>query len=223
MSASNNHSSISHPDGPRLYLCSSAIERDAAFPEGVPEGVLCEITGVGLIDAAIETARHCDRHRPSAIVFLGTCGAHRESRVAIGDIVVASEIAIGSGDVAGGAMRLPSLLVARLATDPALSAELLEALAESGSGARMATVSCTLGITESDALAATLHAHDRSDVENLEAFSVLRAAVGVPAAVILGVTNIVGEGGGEGWRANFREMMRRVARVASGNPTSLEP
>ena len=134
MSGNTTHDpSALGPDGPRLYLCSSAIERDAAFPDGIPDGVLCEITGVGLIDAAIETARHIDRHRPSEVVYLGTCGAHRASGIAIGDIVVASEIAIGSGDVAAGMMRLPSLLVARLATDPRLSGELLGALAESGS------------------------------------------------------------------------------------------
>jgi nucleoside phosphorylase len=215
MSAPDIDRSTTPPAGPRLYLCSSAIERDAAFPDGVPEGVLCEITGVGLIDAAIGTARHCERHRPSEVIFLGTCGAHRASGVGVGDIVVASEVAIGSGDVVAGTMRLPSLLVARLAADPGLSGELLETFVGSGSSARMATVSCTLGITESDALADALRAHDLSDVENLEAFPVLRAAGDIPTAVILGVTNIVGEGGGAGWRANFRGMMRRVARVAS--------
>jgi len=201
----------------RLYLFSSAIERDAAFPDGIPGALLCGLTGVGLIDAAVETARLCALHRPDEVVFLGTCGAHRESGLAIGDIVIASEVAIGSGDVARGWMRLPSLLVARLGTDAGLNARLRDRYADAGIEARRATVSCTLGVTETDELAGSLNRYDRSDVENLEAFSVLRAAGAIPAAVVLGVTNIVGAGGGADWRANYRRMMSRVAGALTGD------
>jgi hypothetical protein len=77
---------------------------------------------------------------------------------------------------------------------------------------RLATVSTTLGITESDRLAA-IFSGAGAEVENLEAFSVVRAAGDIPVTVVLGVTNIVGKGGGEDWLGNFREMMQLVART----------
>ncbi|MDB5035535.1 MAG: hypothetical protein JWQ98_2776 [Chlorobi bacterium] len=200
------------PEG-RLYLFSSELERSAAFPDGPPEGIATAITGVGLIDAAAGTARAIDRKGASEIVFLGTCGAHRASGLEIGDIVLASDVSLGSGDVASGEMRVPSLMPSSIPADGRLTNLIAEGFAGRGIGTRRGRISCTLGITETDRLADVLYGFDRSDAENMEAFAVLRAAADIPVAVALGVTNIVGAGGGKGWLANFRAMMRRVAEI----------
>jgi nucleoside phosphorylase len=195
-----------------LFLVSSDIERDAAFATGAPDDVLIGVTGVGPIDAAIGTVRAIEMYAPDAVVFLGTCGAHRESGLAIGDIVRATTIRLGSGDIARGEMRIPTLLPSELTCDGALALAVVEPLEVPVAEAR---VSCTLGVTESDELARTLAAFDGSQVENLEAFAVAHAARPLPVAVILGVTNFVGAGGGRDWLANYRALMARLSLCAS--------
>ncbi|HVZ38457.1 MAG TPA: hypothetical protein VHI13_04215 [Candidatus Kapabacteria bacterium] len=195
-----------------MLLFSSDIERDAGFPSGLPDSIATGITGVGLVESAIGATRLIDRHAPSCLVFVGTCGAHAGSGIGVGDIVIATSIVLGSGDVARGEMRLPALLRSRLATDPALNARLAEGAGDLA--LRSASVSCTLGITETEKLARELSAD--AATENMEAFAVARAAehASVPVAVLLGVTNIVGPGGGAGWAANYREMMQAVTGIA---------
>jgi nucleoside phosphorylase len=203
-----------------LLLFSSDLERDAAFPEGIPAHARTAIAGVGIIDAAIGTARAIEAGKPLAVIFVGTCGAHRESGLGIGDIVIASEVTLASGDVARGAMRLPALLESGIRADAVLMQSLIDGASTAGSSLRPARVSCTLGITENDELATELNDYGFGDVENMEAFAVLRAAAcaapPVPAAVVLGVTNIVAPGGGRDWAANFREMMRKAVELVGG-------
>jgi purine-nucleoside phosphorylase len=213
----NLKSAIENPmRGRTLYLFSSTLELNAGFPDGVPDDLLIGITGVGLVDAALGAARAIAEHRPDAVVYLGTCGAHRESGIAVGELLVASEAVLGSGDVAHGWMRLPKILCARLQTDEVLSRRFTDVAGEAGQALRPASVSCTLGITESDELADALYRWDGSGTENLEVFPVLRAADGIPATALLGVTNIVGAGGGADWAANYRTMMRKLASLIPG-------
>ncbi len=208
-----------------LLLFSSRLERDAAFPEGVPAGLPHAIAGIGLVDAALGTARAVAEASPDAILFLGTCGAHRGAEIAVGDIILADDVRIGSGDVASGRMRIPSLLKSTLRADDLLAEAVIEAASEQGFTPlpRRASVSCTLGITENDDLAERLRAYDGSETENLEAFSLLAAAGGIPTAILLGVTNIVGAEGGRGWVANYGRMMRRVGSLALLAPRSRRP
>lgn len=199
-----------------LLLFSSDLERDAVFPDGTLVGVPHGVTGVGLIDAAIGTSRLLSEHRPDAIVFVGTCGAYPSSGLEIGDVVVASDIRIGSGDIAAGEMRFPSLLPSVRSCDLVLSEMVLSCSSGLVEGGRVVsgTVACTLGITESDELAGRLREFDGCDVENLEAFSVLHAAGTIPTVVLLGVTNHVGADGGAEWRVNYRRMMEIAGALA---------
>lgn len=190
-----------------LLLFSSALELAAVFPEGAEHDEMIAIAGVGPIDAALGTLRACELHRPSRVIFVGTCGAHRASGIAIGEVVVSRAATIGSGDVARGQMRLPGLLASRIDCDTALLAGLAGA-------ARPVTVSSTLGITESDELAGLLWNSGSGEVENMETFPVIRAAGDIPAVAVLGVTNLVGPGGGADWRKNYGEMMRAACAVA---------
>lgn len=191
----------------RLWLFSSKIERDAAFPDGIPEGLHVGITGVGLVDAGVMTVELIRQFEPSQVVYLGTCGAYPGSEIGIGDIVAVERVRLGSGDTACGTMRIPKLLPAELNASPELTQDVVETA--TGLLIRAVSVLCTLGITESDELAETLAA--LADVENLEVFSVFRAAGLVPTAAVLGVTNMVGEGGGKDWAANYNRQMHDLA------------
>jgi len=191
----------------RLCLFSSKIERDAAFPTGIPGTLRTGITGVGLVDAGIMTIELVRQYEPEEIVYLGTCGAYPGSGFVIGDVIAGTSVRTGSGDVVRGEMRIPKLLPNELKCAP----ELTDRLAgENGTVLKRGRVVCTLGVTEDDSLAKTLAGSGQ--VENLELFSVLRAAGAVPVAALLGVTNIVGEGGGRDWAANFPRMMGLLGR-----------
>ena len=195
-----------------LILFSSEIERSAAFPDGDPPGVGVAICGVGLVDAAVGAAREIDRVDPDSVLFAGTCGAHRGATLRIGEILLVSEAGLSSGDVARGEMRIPALLPSTIAIDAAANERLARSIDTSDS---LPTVrcSCTLGVTESDALADLLEHSHGADVENLELFAVLRAAGPRPALALLGVTNIVGSGGGTDWRRNYAEVMGAIGVV----------
>jgi hypothetical protein len=202
-----------------LALFSSRIEYEAAFPDGDPDGLTTGICGVGLVDAGIGAARLIDGYDPAIVLFAGTCGAHRSSDgLSVGDLTLVSEAGIGSGDLSRGTMRVPTLLPSTVTIDRELNERLLPYLG-SGNTPQPVRCSCTLGVTEDDGLAEELSRYDRSEVENLELFSVLRAAGDRPAAAVMGITNIVGRNGGEQWRANFRSMMKLVgdmlARIAA--------
>lgn len=201
-----------------LLLFSSDIERDAAFPAGLPAGVRGMSAGVGLVDAAAGTSRIVSgwERAPDSVLFLGTCGAYRGSSLKIGDIAVVTGACLGSGDTATGAMRFPGLLPSVISTNAAMADDLLLAAEREGAGAVAVRAACTLGITENDELAATLASETGAGVENLEVFSVIRSVetTGVPVGALLGVTNIVGAGGGRDWAANYKAMMRRVGELA---------
>ncbi len=194
-----------------LILFSSEIELTAVFPDGPPDGLRAGCTGVGPLDAAIGTHELIARHAPEVVIFIGTCGAHAGSGLVVGDVAVARDVMLSSGDVARGQMRLPSLVASRIRCDEDLAATAMAA----GNGAvRGADVSCTLGITESEELARLFWESDGAACENMEAFAVARVAGAIPCAILLGVTNLVGPEGGRGWRENYRRMMRAAFSAA---------
>ncbi|MGE3801022.1 MAG: hypothetical protein AB7H80_08385 [Candidatus Kapaibacterium sp.] len=180
-----------------LWLFSSDLERNAAFPDGLPDGVTTAITGVGLVDAGIGTCKAILEQRPERLIFFGTCGAYPASGLKIGEIISATTLSLGSGDTSRGEMRIPGLLPAEVEVGAGELREL-----------KNARVVCTLGVTENDALALLLGRE--GDVENLELFSVARAAGDIPVTGLLGVTNIVGANGGREWRENYRSVMRSL-------------
>lgn len=193
-----------------LLVFSSALERDAAFPNGVPPSLRSDITGVGLVDAAAGTSRIVARHTPAALLFVGTCGAYPGSGFQIGQLLLARSVRLGSGDVASRAMRIPGLMPETLLTDPELTEQLRRRLSPPPADAE---VICTLGITESESLARQLESGIPRRVENLEAYPVLRAAAGIPTAILLGVTNIVGPNGGKEWKEHFRSVMQAAVNA----------
>ncbi len=198
----------------RLILFAAAMERDAAAPwlqSSDDASVAVALCGVGIIDAAIGTARLVDQHRPDSVVFLGTCGAYPGSGLEIGELVVTRRAHLVTGDLLSKTMRLPELIPSSVEVDRDVVEEYSALLGRSGTVPHLCDVATTPGLTTDDNLAALIVEVGPCKVENLEAYSVLRAAVGVPTAVILGVTNIVGPSGGVDWRSNYPEMMKRLA------------
>jgi hypothetical protein len=114
-------------------------------------------------------------------------------------------------------MRLPTLLASGLQADGVLMQKLIDKASSSGVSMAPVRVSTTLGITEDAELATELNDFGFGAVENMEAFAVLRAAGLTPAAVVLGVTNIVGPSGGRDWAANYKMMMRKAVESVLGN------
>jgi nucleoside phosphorylase len=151
--------------------------------------------GIGLVAAAIGTARLLRVPLPRAVVLIGTCGVYARldrSPPALGQAVV---------DVGAlsGVVELPAAIPIVCRPDENLRAGFVR------QGLPAVEIATTLGVTVSDTLAAEM-ARGGVEVEHLEAFSVASACqvAGVAFAAVLGVSNAVGSAGREQWRANHR-------------------
>lgn len=166
-----------------------------------------EAIGVGVVEAAAGMTRCVIRHRPSAALLLGTCGAFAGKRD-IGDVVTAVDVHLVDAAVVDGKAAIPPPMPIAAAFDLALHDALVAA------GAKSVHVANTVGITVDDDLAARLARS--GDVEHLEAFAFARAcaAEGVPCAVSLCVANIVGARGRAEWLANHISASEKAADLA---------
>lgn len=161
------------------------------FLEHPPEGWRVACTGVGALLAAAATARLLEELRPTAVLFLGTCG-HYDDRLAIGDHLWAAEaIATSLAELRGEAYR-PVIEETRWATTldgplPAYGVVVPPAITKTREGA---------------ALLGALGA-----VEHLELTGVYAAchAVQVPVGAALAVVNEVGPDAQAQWRANQKK------------------
>jgi futalosine hydrolase len=145
------------------------------------------------------------------VILVGTCGAYAGSGLAIGDVVVATRVALASAAAArGDGALLPSMT---LAFEP--DASLFDALV--ALGGKPAAVATTLALTTTDSLAFDLQRSLGPDVEHLEAYAVAHvcAAFGVPFAAVLAVANDVGPRGRDQWRAHHNAAEATVAVLVS--------
>ena len=156
--------------------------------------------GIGLAASARGAALALRSFEPRAAVFVGTCGAYRGHRVAIGDVVVGGRICLVSTAAAEARAAFP----APMRTEIDGTGPLSEALGANAS--RIVAIATTLAITTDDALAARASHHRGCDVEHLEAFAFAEACVEakVPFAVVLGVANVVGSTARDEWLENHR-------------------
>jgi futalosine hydrolase len=146
---------------------------------------------------------------PRAVLLVGTCGAYRGSGLAIGDVVVLGDTVVTDVAIAEGRAQLPGAMVAALASDRVLTAELASV------GARVVRVATTLGITVDDPAAEHIARAGGAQVEHLEAFGVATAcaARAVPFAAVLGVANFVGSSAREEWRQHHHAAAEAVAHT----------
>jgi len=182
-----------------------------------PERLVLGTVGVGAIDAAVGAAAAIAAARPDRVIFLGTAGAYPRGRAtaAIGTVAVASELHLVSTAALRGDGYLPEPLATRAATSAALGAT----LAACGPGRRpvpLLGVACPIAITRSATLGRHLAHATGAALENLEAFSVARAAAaaGVDGvAAVLGIANRVGPRGHQEWRAHHAAASRAACRL----------
>jgi nucleoside phosphorylase len=180
----------------------------AASPAGGLEVVL-DTLGVGVVDAAIATTRCVVRHRPAAVLLLGTCGAFAAELLA-GTVVVGADARLVDSAVTQGSAALPGPMAAHASFDVALHDALVAA------GARSVQIANTVGITTDDALAAHLAEASAAAVEHLEAFGLARACAlaDLPCATVLAVANAVGSKGRAEWLASHV----RASAAAADHP-----
>jgi nucleoside phosphorylase len=166
-------------------------------------GVICRAIGVGAVDAAAGAARAIAEVAPSQVIFVGTAGRYPTAADAgalpIGGVALPGELVLISTATMRGDAYLPAPLVQRAATAPALLAALRDA---APAHAWRGVAASPLAITQTSALARRLVRVSGAAVENLEAFSVARAAAlaNLPMAAALGIANLVGPNAHAEWR-----------------------
>ena len=182
-----------------LVVCAVAGEL-AALPHRGDVDVV--VVGVGPVESAAGTARALAARSYDAVVNAGIGGGFR-GRCTIGDAVAcAREDFADLGLEDGSAFPLPGgvALERTVDADPDLLQPFLDGHIPVIVG-RGVTSSI---VTSTDARAASLASRFRSDVESMEGFAVLRAALlaGIPAIEVRGISNVVGDRATNGW--NFR-------------------
>jgi len=180
--------------------------------------VVIRTLGVGLVEAAVATARLIAQVRPREVVMIGTAGRYPGNTVgrtsgfgpdgsaapagsaalAIGRAVIVRRLHLVCDAVLRGDAYWPAALPRALATDVALR----RALATGGLA--QADAACPLAITHTATGARRAGRQTGCTLETLEAFAVGRAVVaaGVPFACVLGISNVVGPAAHAQWKAH---------------------
>jgi nucleoside phosphorylase len=178
----------------------------AAFPPELagldaapPAGWRVATVGVGAVAAATGAARILAEGRFERALFVGTCGAY-DGRLAVGDLVAASEVVATSVEEAQGSAYRPEVERARWTPGWALplpghAVAVTPAITRTEDGAR--------------ALAALAAA------EHLELSGVFEACAqaGVPCAAALAVANRVGPGAHDEWKASHARVSRALVEA----------
>ena len=163
-----------------------------------------ETVGIGPVVAAANAAALLVKHRPDAVLMVGTCGVYPNRSYPIGSAIISTEVGLSYGVAAMGmgyVPRAPKPVSCR--TWPALEDVL-----------RTAKILTTGAITTDETLAGRLS--DQWDVEHLEAFGVAYACqqMDIPFTCILGIANDVGPNAHVQWLTH-REDAQNAARNAA--------
>jgi len=174
--------------------------------------VVARAAGVGLVEAAIGSTAAIAEMKPEAVIFVGTAGLYPNRRPDLGraGVVAARRLVLSADGVAAGDAYLPPALPATQETTLALRR------IAAATGLLMADVACPLAITSRPAPAGRRAHTPTSDIENLEAFAVARAAAvaGLPFAAILGISNSVGPTAHAEWKRNTTRAAAAACRAA---------
>lgn len=182
-----------------ILICAAVEEELSPLRGRIPgEGIGFAAIGVGLVEAALGACAALAT-RPSAAILVGTCGAFPDAGLPVGRAVCVEWSLVSSPDVAAGRSYIPEPAQVESRAAPSLVASLCEA-------AGLPRVGCVTApaITRDAACADLLARSTGAEVEHLEAHAFLRAAerMGVPAACVLGVANVVGPTAHEEWVQN---------------------
>jgi nucleoside phosphorylase len=70
-----------------LLVFATEMERDGVFPNGIPKGYDCLITGVGILSVAFSISKAFQRQSYKDAIQIGIAGAYHSSGLQTGDIV----------------------------------------------------------------------------------------------------------------------------------------
>ena len=149
------------------------------------------VVGIGPVEAAVQTAAYLTEHRPDAILQVGIAGARRASGLAIGDVVIGTQSQYS--DLAAAVPTVRTL-------EP--DADLLTRVTVVLPAAHRLPIATSAHVGGGDC-----------DVEAMEGFGVLRAAVeaGIPAIELRAISNMVEETDRTNW--DFPGGLRAVAEA----------
>ena len=181
--------------------------------------------GVGAVDAAVGAAQAIALARPKRVVFVGTAGVYWRGHATppVGSAVIADRVCLVSTAVVRGDGYLPPPMVTEAVTSPVLAAALGATAPHS---VPTGTVACPLAITRTATLGRLIAQATGATLENLEAFSVIRAAnmAGIEAtAAVLGVANRVGPRAHREWKANHLAASRTACKIVWGMLAASRP
>ena len=73
-----------------LLVFATEMERDGVFPNGIPQGYDCLISGIGILATAIGLSRAFQKQKYENAIQIGIAGAYHSSDcdLSIGDVVV---------------------------------------------------------------------------------------------------------------------------------------
>jgi nucleoside phosphorylase len=170
----------------------------AALPASRRRRVVLETVGVGLVEAAAGSARLLARHAPDGVLLVGTAGcyARQKQAFAIGCAAIGRRIRLLPPVLGRQHAFIPSIVPTQATSSTALVRGLRKA-----TSLPVADVACPLAITASKKAATAAAEISGCGLENLEAFSVARAAAaaGIPFAAVLGIANHVGPAAHAEW------------------------
>jgi len=72
---------------PSLIVFATEMERDGVFPNGIPQGCDCLITGVGILSTALNLSTAFQKKKYENAIQIGIAGAYRSSGLGICDVV----------------------------------------------------------------------------------------------------------------------------------------
>ncbi len=174
--------------------------------------VFVRTAGVGLVEAAIGATAAIAEVKPDAVIFVGTAGLYPNRRPDLGwaGVAAARRLVLSADGVASGQAYLPPALPS--AQETTLTLRRVAA----ATGLLMADVACPLAITSRPAPVGLHGRVQASDLENLEAFAVARAAAaaGLPFAAVLGISNSVGPSAHAEWKRNATRAAAAACRAA---------
>ena len=176
--------------------------------------VLGKVVGVGGVVAAAATMRRLLLVEPRAAILVGTCGVYAGCEgYRPKDVVVAERCVLVNHAVAAGRAAYPEPLRTRLDAP----AHLVAGLRASGPRVHAGGVASPEAFTLDDALAASVPAAHRCEVEHLEAFAVAQAceSAGVPFTAVLGVTHVVGSRAGDDPRRFAKDASEAAFQVVA--------
>jgi len=70
-----------------LIVFATEMERDGVFPNGIPQGYDCLITGVGILSTSLNLSTTFQKKKYENAIQIGIAGAYRSSGLSICDVV----------------------------------------------------------------------------------------------------------------------------------------